>query len=70
MTIINFMIAVQLSKLISNPENGYFQTVFVPMITLGLGKGLILTPVTTAGVYYEIPDELAGIASSITNTMH
>lgn len=40
------------------------------MTTLGLGKGLILTPVTSSGIYYEVPDELAGIASSITNTMH
>ena len=54
---------------ISNPENGYWQTVFVPMIILGLGQGLILAPVTSAGVY-EAPDELAGIASGVTNTMH
>ena len=94
LTIVNFMIAMQLPKLtskfgnnkilligeitlsiglillaISNPENGYWQTVFVPMIILGLGQGLILAPVTSAGVY-EAPDELAGIASGVTNTMH
>jgi len=28
-----------------------------------------LAPVTSAGVY-EAPDELAGIASGVTNTMH
>ena len=54
---------------ISNPVNGYWQTVFVPMIILGLGQGLILAPVTSAGVY-EAPDKLAGIASGVTNTMH
>lgn len=94
LTIVNFMIAMQLPKLtsklgnnrvlligeiilsmglillaISNPENGYWQTVFVPMIILGLGQGLILAPVTSAGVY-EVPDELAGIASGVTNMMH
>ena len=94
LTIVNFMIAMQLPKLtskfgnnkillvgeitlsiglillaISNPENSYWQTVFVPMIILGLGQGLILAPVTSAGVY-EAPDELSGIASGVTNTMH
>ncbi|WP_185931731.1 MFS transporter [Enterococcus durans] len=94
LTIVNFIIAMQLPKLtgkfgnnrilligeiilaiglillaISNPVNGYWQTVFVPMIILGLGQGLILAPVTSAGVY-EAPDKLAGIASGVTNTMH
>lgn len=94
LTIVNFIIAMQLPKLtskfgnnkilligeitlsiglillaISNPENGHWQTVFVPMIILGLGQGLILAPVTSAGVY-EAPDELAGIASGVTNTIH
>lgn len=94
LTIVNFIIAMQLPKLtskfgnnkilligeiilsmglillaISNTENGYWQTVFVPMIILGLGQGLILAPVTAAGVH-DAPDELAGIASGVTNTMH
>jgi MFS family permease len=94
LTIVNFIIAMQLPKLtvkfgnnkvllsgeitlaiglillaISNPENGYWQTVFIPMIILGLGQGLILAPVTSAGVH-DAPDELAGIASGVTNTMH
>ncbi|HAQ4310744.1 TPA: MFS transporter [Enterococcus faecium] len=94
LTIVNFIIAMQLPKLtskfgnnkilligeiilsmglillaISNTENGYWQTVFVPMIILGLGQGLILAPVTSAGVH-DAPDELAGIASGVTNTMH
>lgn len=94
LTIVNFIVAMQLPKLtekfgnnkillfgeiilamglvllaVSNPINGYWQTVFIPMIILGLGQGLILAPVTSAGVY-EAPDELAGIASGVTNTMH
>lgn len=94
LTIVNFIIALQLPKLtmkfgnnmvllygeiilaiglillaVSNYENGYWQTIFIPMIILGLGQGLILAPVTSAGVH-EAPDNLAGIASGVTNTMH
>lgn len=32
-------------------------------------QGLILAPVTSAGVN-DIPDELSGAASGVTNTMH
>ncbi|MDC0826628.1 MFS transporter [Lactococcus petauri] len=94
LTIVNFIIALQLPKLtmkfgnnmvllfgeiilaiglillaLSNYEKGYWQTIFIPMIILGLGQGLILAPVTSAGVH-EAPDNLAGIASGVTNTMH
>lgn len=94
LTIVNFIIAMQLPKLtvkfgnnkvllsgeiilaiglillaISNPVNGYWQTIFIPMTILGLGQGLILAPVISAGVH-DAPDELAGIASAVTNTMH
>ncbi|QQC74104.1 MFS transporter [Lactococcus garvieae] len=94
LTIVNFIIALQLPKLtmkfgnnmvllfgeiilaiglillaLSNYKNGYWQTIFIPMIILGLGQGLILAPVTSAGVH-EAPDNLAGIASGVTNTMH
>ena len=94
LTIVNFIIAMQLPKLtakfgnsrvllvgeiilaggliflaLSNTSNGYFHAVLLPMIIVGLGQGLILAPVTSAGVH-EAPTELAGIASGITNTMH
>lgn len=94
LTIVNFIIALQLPKLtmkfgnnmvllfgeiilaiglillaLSNYKNGYWQAIFIPMIILGLGQGLILAPVTSAGVH-EAPDDLAGIASGVTNTMH
>lgn len=94
LTIVNFIIAMQLPRLtakfgnskvllvgeiilvvglillaFSNPANGYWHTIFIPMVILGLGQGLILAPVTSAGVY-EAPSELAGIASGVTNTMH
>lgn len=54
---------------ISNPSLGYWQTLFIPMMILGLGQGLILAPVTSAGIY-KAPKEYAGIASGVTNTMH
>ncbi|MCT4791057.1 MULTISPECIES: MFS transporter [Exiguobacterium] len=94
LTIVNFIIAMQLPRLISkfgngkvlligevilvtglillafsNPANGYWRTILIPMLILGLGQGLILAPVTSAGVH-EAPTELAGIASGVTNTMH
>lgn len=94
LTIVNFIIALQLPKLtmkfgnnmvllfgeiilaiglillaLSNYKSGYWQAIFIPMIILGLGQGLILAPVTSAGVH-KAPDNLAGIASGVTNTMH
>jgi EmrB/QacA subfamily drug resistance transporter len=54
---------------VSNINNGYWAAVFIPMIILGLGQGLILAPVTSAGVH-DAPNELAGVASGVTNTMH
>lgn len=94
LTIVNFIIAMQLPRLtakfgnskvllvgeiilvaglillaFSNPANGYWRTILIPMVILGLGQGLILAPVTSAGVH-EAPIELAGIASGVTNTMH
>lgn len=53
----------------SNTANGYWGAILIPMLILGLGQGLILAPVTSAGVH-EAPPELAGIASGVTNTMH
>lgn len=94
LTIVNFIVAMQLPRLtarfgnnkillvgeiilgaglillaISNTTNGYWSAVFIPMLILGLGQGLILAPVTSAGVH-DAPNELAGVASGVTNTMH
>ncbi|HDT8943694.1 TPA: MFS transporter [Listeria monocytogenes] len=94
LTIVNFIVAMQLPRLtskfgngkilltgevtlalglillaVSNLNNGYWGAIFVPMLILGVGQGLILAPVTSAGVH-EAPTELAGIASGVTNTMH
>lgn len=54
---------------ISNPTAGYWRAILVPMVILGLGQGMILAPVTSAGVH-DVPNELAGVASGLTNTMH
>lgn len=50
-------------------DRGYIHALLLPMILLGIGQGLILSPVTSAGVY-QAPQHLAGIASALTNTMH
>lgn len=50
-------------------QAGYWQAIFLPMGILGLGQGFILAPITSAGVH-EAPNELAGAASGVTNTMH
>ncbi|MCH4167722.1 MAG: MFS transporter [Streptococcaceae bacterium] len=94
LTIVNFIIALQLPKLtskfgnnrvllvgeiilllglsmiaLSNISSSYWGSVFIPMIIIGIGQGLILAPVTSAGVH-ETPTKLSGIASGVTNTMH
>ncbi|WP_157455305.1 MFS transporter [Carnobacterium maltaromaticum] len=53
----------------ANINSGYWYALFIPMMIIGLGQGLILAPVTSAGVH-EAPTELSGIASSLTNVMH
>ncbi len=94
LTLVNFLIALQLPRLTSKFGNnqvlligeiilavgliilafsditsGYWSAIFMPMVILGLGQGLILAPVTSAGVH-EAPNELSGAASGVTNTMH
>lgn len=54
---------------ISTPVTRYWPTIFIPMAILGMGQGLILAPITSAGVY-KAPDDMAGVASGVTNTMH
>ncbi|OTN75172.1 hypothetical protein A5886_000242 [Enterococcus sp. 8G7_MSG3316] len=53
----------------SDTTAGYWAAVFVPVLILGVGQGLILAPVTAAGVH-QASDEMAGIASGVTNMMH
>ena len=55
--------------IIADVNKGYLHTLLLPMILLGIGQGLVLSPVTSAGVY-QAPQHLGGIASALTNTMH
>ncbi|CAK1245502.1 MFS transporter [Fructobacillus fructosus] len=48
---------------------GYWLAFALPMVIIGIGQGLVLAPVTSAGLY-KAPDSLAGIASGLTNTAH
>lgn len=50
-------------------ENGYLVSVALPMLMIGLGQAMVVEPVTSAGIH-QAPDELAGSASGLTNTMH
>lgn len=50
-------------------EQGYVLAVALPMIPLGMGQAMVITTVTSAGIF-DTPKELAGVASGITNTMH
>ncbi|MDE7050234.1 MAG: MFS transporter [Lactobacillus sp.] len=50
-------------------EKGYLIGVALPMIFIGIGQGLIMSPLTVAGVA-RIPDDIAGAASGVVNTVH
>ncbi|KMK53892.1 Antiseptic resistance protein [Fructobacillus sp. EFB-N1] len=54
---------------LSAVASGYWLAFALPMVVIGIGQGLVLAPVTSAGLY-QAPDELAGIASGLTNTAH
>ena len=62
------LLGLILSAVLS-PKLGYFLAIGLPMILVGLGQGWLLAPLTSAGVQ-EIPNELSGAASGMTNTMH
>ncbi|KIS03217.1 MFS transporter [Paucilactobacillus wasatchensis] len=48
---------------------GYLLGVAVPMIFIGIGQGLIMSPLTIAGVANTTTD-IAGAASGVVNTVH
>lgn len=52
-----------------NIHQGYWLVVALPMILLGFGQGLTLSPLTVAGVAHTGP-EVAGAASGVVNTTH
>jgi len=51
------------------PDTAYFSGVALPMVLLGLGQGLSLSPLTIAGVSGVVPQD-AGAASGLVNASH
>lgn len=52
-----------------NESLGYWLGIMVPMLFLGAGQGLVLSPITSAGVA-NTNAELSGAASGVVNTLH
>lgn len=50
-------------------QQGYLIGVALPMVFIGIGQGLIMSPLTVAGVA-NVPDDIAGAASGVVNTVH
>lgn len=94
LTVVNFIVALQVSKLTTRFGNtklltvgiattaigmcalgffseqvGYALGIAVPMILMGIGQGLTLSPLTVAGVANTLPAD-AGAASGVVNMVH
>jgi len=94
LTVVNFIVALQVSKLTTRFGNtklltvgiaktaigmcalgffseqvGYALGIAVPMILMGIGHGLTLSPLTVAGVANTLPAD-AGAASGVVNMVH
>lgn len=94
LTVVNFIVALQVSKLTKRFGNtklltvgiattaigmcalgffseqvGYALGIAVPMILMGIGQGLTLSPLTVAGVANTLPAD-AGAASGVVNMVH
>ncbi|WP_251547749.1 MFS transporter [Limosilactobacillus caecicola] len=50
-------------------QHGYWLGVALPMVFIGIGQGLIMSPLTVAGVA-NTSDDIAGAASGVVNTVH
>lgn len=62
-------LAGELMALVIGINAGYLWAVAVPMLLLGLGQGVTLSPMTVSGVANTAP-EFAGSASGVINTVH
>ncbi|MEJ1343889.1 MFS transporter [Latilactobacillus sakei] len=94
LTVVNFIVALQVSKLTTRFGNtklltvgiattaigmcalgffseqvGYALGIAVPMILMGIGQGLTLSPLTVAGVANTLPAD-AGATSGVVNMVH
>ncbi len=52
-----------------NLKYGYWISVALPMVLVGAGQGLVMAPLTSLGIE-DAPQEIAGSASGLTNTMY
>ncbi len=50
-------------------QHGYWLGVALPMVFIGIGQGLIMSPLTVAGVA-DTSGDIAGAASGVVNTVH
>lgn len=50
-------------------QAGYFWSVAIPMVIIGIGQGLSLSPLTVSGVA-NTDSQIAGSASGVVNTVH
>ncbi|MBD5430197.1 MFS transporter [Lactobacillus sp.] len=50
-------------------NSGYLLGIAIPMVLIGLGQGLLMSPMTVAGVA-GVDDDIAGAASGVVNTVH
>lgn len=50
-------------------QQGYWLGVALPMVFIGIGQGLIMSPLTVAGVA-DASGDIAGAASGVVNTVH
>ncbi|MBV7537584.1 MFS transporter [Duganella sp. sic0402] len=52
-----------------SPAGGYWLTVALPMVLIGAGQGMTLSPLTAAGIA-RVPARDAGAASGVVNVAH
>lgn len=50
-------------------QQGYWLGVALPVVFIGIGQGLIMSPLTVAGVA-DTSGDIAGAASGVVNTVH
>lgn len=62
------VIAMVWSSLIG-VEHGFWTSLVVPLILVGVGQGFAMSPLTSLGVSHTTPD-IAGSASGVVNTFH
>ncbi|WP_318766147.1 MFS transporter [Lactiplantibacillus carotarum] len=62
------LIGISLTSIIGL-QRGYWLAIAFPMVIIGIGQGLVLSPLTVAGVA-RTNASMSGAASSVVNTIH